>query len=158
MSQKTLLTQAGFDNMEAELKELTTVRRKEIADKLSDAIAQGDLSENAEYDAAKAEQAFTEARIAELEEAIKTAEIIDESKAKKGVIQLGNTVELEIDGGSHSYTIVGTTEADAMSHRISNESPLGAALLGKEKGDQVTIDGQGPAKGTQFVYTIKKVG
>ena len=133
-AKKVLVTKEGLKKLEEELKQLTEVRRKEVADRLAEAISYGDLSENSEYDEAKNEQAFVELRIKELEEQIKSAEIIKESQTvQKGVIQIGSTVKLKHPNGEeHEYTIVGSTESDPMMHKISNESPVGQAIIGKK--------------------------
>ena len=144
MSDKVLLTYDRMQQMEAELTDLKTNKRKEIAQKIKEARAQGDLSENAEYDAAKEQQGEIETRIAELEKLLRNAEIIDEDNLNSEQVQLGNRVRLydcefeeEIE-----YTIVGSTEADPMEGRISNESPVGQALIGAEVGQ--TVDVQTP--------------
>ena len=129
-------------NMEAELENLKTVKRKEVAEKIKEARGQGDLSENAEYDAAKEEQAEIEARIVVLEKMLRNAEVIDDEEGSKDVINLGTKVELldmEFDE-TMEYTIVGSAEADPMNGRISNESPVGQALLGHKTGEKITID------------------
>jgi len=140
-SKKVLLTKKGLLELQSELKHLKTVGRKEVADRLNEAISYGDLSENAEYDEVKNQQAFLEARIIELEEQIKNAEIIDESEIKTGVVQIGSTVKLRISGEeeTHEYTIVGSTESDPIMHKISNESPVGEAILGKKAKDKVKV-------------------
>ena len=127
---KVVLTYDGLKNMEAELENLKTVRRKDVAEKIKEARGQGDLSENAEYDAAKEEQAEIEARIVQLEKMLRNAEVIDEEEGAKDTISLGTTV----------YTIVGSAEADPMNGRISNESPVGMALLGHKKDDIIMIE------------------
>lgn len=139
---KVVLTYDGLKNMEAELENLKTVRRKEVAEKIKEARGQGDLSENAEYDAAKEEQAEIEARIVQLEKMLRNAEVIDEEEGAKDTISLGTTVTLldvEFDE-EMEYTIVGSAEADPMNGRISNESPVGMALLGHKKGEKIKID------------------
>ncbi len=139
---KVILTYEGLKNMEAELENLKTVRRKDVADKIKEARGQGDLSENAEYDAAKEEQAEIESRIVQLEKMLRNAEVIDEEEGAKDVIGLGTTVTLldvEFDE-EMEYTIVGSAEADPMNGRISNESPVGMALLGHKKGEKISID------------------
>ena len=125
-----------------ELQELKVVRRKEIAQKIKEAREQGDLSENAEYDAAKDEQRDMEARIEEIEKILKNAVVIDE-KFEKGVISLGCHVLLEdiTLGKEVTYHIVGSTEADILQNKISNEAPIGRALLGKKIGDVVSVEG-----------------
>ena len=133
---KVVLTYDGLKNMEAELENLKTVRRKDVAEKIKEARGQGDLSENAEYDAAKEEQAEIEARIVQLEKMLRNAEVIDEEEGAKDTISLGTTVTvLDVE-----YTIVGSAEADPMNGRISNESPVGMALLGHKKDDIIMIE------------------
>ena len=154
--QKVLLTKAGLQKLEDELDYLKTTARKEVSARLAEAISYGDLSENSEYDEAKNQQAFIEGRILEVEEQVKNAEIIEESEAtEKGLIQIGSTVKLKriTDGDEHEYTIVGSTEADPMAHKISNESPVGAAILGKKAKDKVQV----VAPGGKFEYEVLKV-
>ncbi len=151
---KVLVTREGLHKLEEELKYLVEVRRKEVAERLAEAISYGDLSENSEYDEAKNEQAFVEKRITELEEQIKAAEIISESKDAKGVVQIGSTVKLRFPNKEeHEYTIVGSTEADPTMHKISNESPVGEAILGKKAREVVEV----LAPGGKFKYEILKV-
>lgn len=139
---KIIMTYEGLKKMEQELEELKTVRRKEVAEKIKEARGQGDLSENAEYDAAKEEQGEIESRIVQLENLLRNAEVIDEEQLKKDVINLGSTVKvLDVEFEEEmEYTIVGSTEADPMNGRISNESPLGLALLGQKQGAQIMVD------------------
>ena len=142
MADEILLTQEGYDKIVAEHEELVSVRRKEISEKLKEAISYGDLSENAEYDAAKEEQAEIEARIVQLEKMLRNAEVIDEEEGAKDTISLGTTVtvlDVEFDE-EMEYTIVGSAEADPMNGRISNESPVGMALLGHKKDDIIMIE------------------
>ena len=130
------------EDLEAELENLKTVRRKDVAEKIKEARGQGDLSENAEYDAAKEEQAEIEARIVQLEKMLRNAEVIDEEEGAKDTISLGTTVtvlDVEFDE-EMEYTIVGSAEADPMNGRISNESPVGMALLGHKKDDIIMIE------------------
>ena len=150
MSDKVLLTHARMLEMEQELNQLKTVTRKEIAQKIKEARAQGDLSENAEYDAAKEQQGEIETRIAELEKYLRNAEIIDEENLNEDQIQLGNRVLLfDIEFEEEiEYTIVGSTEANPMQGRISDESPVGQALLGAAVGD--TVDVQTPNGVAQY--------
>lgn len=134
-NKETILTAEGLKKLEDELENLRSVRRQEVAERLKVAISYGDISENSEYDDAKSEQAFIEGRILELEQMIKTATIIDDAAGRKeGVVSLGSTVLLKDTetGEVETYTVVGTTEADPFNNRISNESPVGAAILGKE--------------------------
>ena len=150
---KFLLTADGLKKLEEELKYLKKDKRKEIAAKLAEAISFGDLSENAEYDAAKNEQAFVEQRIIEVEDQIKYAEVIVENKSEKGLVQVGSTVVISHEGEEHQYTIVGSTESDPLKQRISNESPVGEAIIGKKAKDKVKVQ----APGGEFEYTIVKV-
>ena len=140
-----ILTQEGYDNLEKELERLKTVERYEIAERINVALGFGDLSENSEYDEAKNAQAQNEIKIAELEEKIKYARIIDESEVDLETVQVGNKVKLlDIEFNEEvEYTIVGSTEVDLANNKISNESPLGAALLGKRKKDIIEV--QAPA-------------
>ena len=139
---KIVLTQEGLKKLEAELHELKVVRRKDVASKIKEARGQGDLSENAEYDAAKEEQAEIEARIGLLEKMLRNAEVIVEEDIDKESISVGSKVTiLDIEFNEKiEYLIVGSTEADPMGGRISNESPLGVALLKKSRGDTITVE------------------
>lgn len=141
-AKKVVMTYDGLKKMEQELENLKTVRRKEVAEKIKEARGQGDLSENAEYDAAKEEQGEIESRIVQLENLLRNAEVIDEDVLKMDVVNLGSKVtvlDVEFDE-EMEYTIVGSTEADPMNGRISNESPLGMALLGQKIGATVMAD------------------
>lgn len=144
-TKETILTVEGLKKLEAELEELRTVRRQQNSERLKVTISYGDISENSEYDSAKEEQAFIEGRIMELNQMIKTAKIIDEKDKKAGKVTLGATVVIEDlvpetpEDKEQTYTIVGTTEADPMEGRISNESPIGAAILNREVGTVVTV-------------------
>lgn len=148
----TYLTKEGLIKLKAELELLVHVRRKEIASRIQEAKELGDLSENAEYQEAKNEQAFNEGRIEELESTLRNVNIIEEQTTGNGVIQVGSTVHAD-NGNNHTLQIVGSNEADPLSGKISNESPLGLSLLGKRAGDKVTITTpRGPVS-----YTITKV-
>ena len=136
-----LLTQEGYENLEKELENLVTVKRAEIAERIKIALGFGDLSENSEYDEAKNAQAANEEKIAELENKIRYAKIIDESEIDTKTVQVGNTVkvlDMEFDE-EESYTIVGSTEVDLSQNKISNESPIGMALMGAKKGQVVEV-------------------
>ena len=141
MSEEILLTQEGYDKIVAELEELVAVRRKEISERLKEAISYGDLSENAEYDAAKNEQAELEERILKLENMIRKATIINEDEMSSDRVRVGLTVKvLDVEENEEmEFTIVGSTEADPFEGKISNESEVGKNLLGKQKGDTVQI-------------------
>lgn len=136
---EVLLTQEGYDNLEKELEYLKTEKRTEIAERIKVALGFGDLSENSEYDEAKNAQAQNEVKIATLENKLRYARIIDESEIDTKTVQVGNTVEIEdVEFGDvEKYTIVGSTEVDLSQNRISNESPIGQALLGAKKNEVV---------------------
>lgn len=139
-----LLTKEGYENIEKELEELKSVRRKEVSDKLKEARSFGDLSENAEYDEAKNEQAQLEERIAKLENMLRKAEIISEADMKANKVNLGSIVKVTIkypDGETEEeeYTIVGSTESNPLDGKISNESPVGKAIIGAKKGQKVDV-------------------
>ena len=137
-----LLTQEGFDNLEKELEYLKTTKRAEVAERIKTALGFGDLSENSEYDEAKTAQAENEAKIADLENKIRYAKIIDEAEIDTKTVQVGNVVkvlDMEFEE-EETYTIVGSTEVDLAQNRISNESPIGAALLGAKKNDVVEVN------------------
>lgn len=142
---EVLLTQEGYDNLEKELEFLTTEKRAEIAERIKVALGFGDLSENSEYDEAKNAQAANETKIAELENKLRYAKIIDESEIDTKTVQVGNTVKvLDMEFNEEElYTIVGSTEVDLAQNKISNESPIGSALMGAKKGQ--VIEAQAPA-------------
>ena len=138
---KNILTREGLKRYEDELHELKVVRRKEVAQKIKEAREQGDLSENAEYDAAKDEQRDIEARIEELEKILKNVEVVDEEDVTADRIMIGSKVriyDVEFDE-ELSYKIVGSTEANSIKGKISNESPVGKALIGAHVGETVTV-------------------
>ncbi len=134
----TYISQEGLNKLRAELEEMVNVRRAEVAARIHDAKEHGDLTENAEYEDAKNEQAFVEGRIQTLEAMIKNATIIDEAHTTDHV-QIGSTVEVETVEGAEKFHIVGSAEANPTEGKISNESPVGRALLGKRKGEKVTV-------------------
>ena len=140
-----LLTQEGYDKLEQELEVLKTEKRTEISERIKVALGFGDLSENSEYDEAKNAQAANETKIAELENKLRYAKIIDESEIDTKTVQVGNTVKvLDIEFDEEvSYTIVGSTEVNLAENKISNESPIGKALLGAKKNQ--TVEVQAPA-------------
>ena len=143
-AKRTILTYTGLKVLENELEELKVVRRKEVAQKIKEAREQGDLSENAEYDAAKDEQRDIEARIEEIEKILKNADVVDEEEVDLDKINVGCTVLLYDEEFEEEveYKIVGSTEANSLAGKISNESPLGKALLGKAVGDNVVVEAQ----------------
>ena len=144
MDKKNILTYEGLKKLEDELQDLKVVKRKEVAQKIKEAREQGDLSENAEYDAAKDEQRDIEARIEELENILKNVEVVDEEEVDLDTINVGCAVKVyditfeeEMD-----FKIVGSTEANSLEGKISNESPVGMALIGKKVGDMVDVETQ----------------
>ncbi|MBR2290293.1 MAG: transcription elongation factor GreA [Clostridia bacterium] len=139
---EVLLTQEGYDNLEKELEELKTVKRYEISERIKVALGFGDLSENSEYDEAKNAQAANENKIAELEQKLRYARIIDDSEVDTESVQVGNIVRvLDMEfKEEEEYTIVGTTEVDLSMNKISNESPIAIGLLGKKVGDIAQIE------------------
>ncbi len=134
----TYLSRDGLEKLRAELDEMVNARRTEVAQRIHDAKEHGDLSENAEYEDAKNEQAFVEGRIQTLESLIKNATLIDENHSSDHV-GIGSTVEVDGPDGQERFTIVGSTEAKPTDGKISNESPVGRALLGKKKGEKVVV-------------------
>ena len=154
---EVLVTQEGYDNLEKELEYLKTEKRTEIAERIKVALGFGDLSENSEYDEAKNAQASNEIKIAELENKLRYARIIDESEIDTKTVQVGNKVkvlDMEYDE-ELEYTIVGSTEVDLSQNKISNESPIGKALLGAKK-NQV-VEAQTPGGVAKYkVLAIKK--
>lgn len=153
--EQTLVTREGLKKLQDELDYLKKTRRQEVAQRLKEAISYGDLSENSEYEEAKNEQAFVEGRILELERKIKNAKIISEKTAHK-TVEIGSTVTVRNKTSRdepESYTIVGATEADPIENKISNESPLGRAFLGRKDGESVEVN----APGGTFRYEILKV-
>lgn len=135
------LTKDGLAKLKQELKDLKTVKRKEITSRIQDAKELGDLSENAEYAEAKNEQAFSEGRVLELENIIKNATVINEDNHTNGngVVHIGATVTIKSEGGEKQYTIVGSNEVNPQKGFISNESPLGQALIGRKVGDKLEL-------------------
>ncbi|HID89951.1 MAG TPA: transcription elongation factor GreA [Anaerolineae bacterium] len=145
MERPVYLTREGYVKLEEELNYLRTVRRQEVARRLHEALAEGDILENAELEAARNEQAFVEGRILELEELLRRAEIIEE-EASDGIVRVGSRVTIvEGDGPPERYHIVGPAEASPSEGKISYESPLGKALMGHRVGDEVTVNAPGGA-------------
>ncbi|MBC5629981.1 transcription elongation factor GreA [Clostridium sp. NSJ-6] len=140
-TKKFIMTYEGVKKLEEELEYLKTVKRKEITEKIKVALGYGDLSENSEYDEAKNDQAFTEGRILQLENMLKNAQVVDESEIPSDTVSVGAVVKVkDYDFDEEvEYTIVGSAEADPMNFKISNESPVGEALLGKRIGDVVEV-------------------
>ena len=142
MDKKNILTYEGLKKLEDELDDLKVNKRKEVSEKIKEAREQGDLSENAEYDAAKDEQRDIEARIEEIEKILKNAEVVVEEEVNTDTISVGCKIRIldcEYDE-ELEYKIVGSTEANSLKGKISNESPVGRALMGKKIGDTVTVE------------------
>ncbi len=150
---KIYLTKEGLDRLNKEYEDLTSNGRKEVADLIKQAKEYGDLSENSEYADAKDKQAFIEGRISELEHILKNAAIIDEDSIKRDQVDVGSTVHVELETGEMQYRIVGSYEADPEKGWVSNESPLGQALLGRKPGDEVEVN----APAGTIKYKIKKI-
>ncbi len=152
---KRILTYAGLKALEDELENLKVVRRKEVAGKIKEAREQGDLSENAEYDAAKDEQRDIEARIEELEKILKNAEVVVEDEVDSDKINIGCTITVydEEFEEEMEFKIVGSTEANSLQGKISNESPVGKALIGREVGDEVAVETQAG----EITYKVLKI-
>lgn len=146
MVKQVILTEEGLASLEAELEELKSVKRKEIAEKIKVALSFGDLSENSEYDEAKNDQAMIEARIADIEAMLKNASVIDESELSTDKIHIGSKIEVNVskkaggDSQKKEYRIVGSNEANPRAGRISDESAIGKALLGHAVGDVVEVE------------------
>ena len=155
-SKTTIITKAGKQALEDELQFLKVEKRKEIAEKLKEARAQGDLSENAEYDAAKEEQAHMEARIEEIEGILKNITVADDEAVDFSKVNVGSQVDVEnlSTNQTMSFHIVGATEANSLEGKISLESPVGAALIGHEAGDVVSIN----APGGELQFKVVKIG
>lgn len=141
-AEELFVTKEGLKALHEELEVLQTVRRKQVAERLKEAISYGDLSENSEYEEAKNEQAIVEGRILELESMIKTAKLVDEKQHSKQVVEIGGKVKIRSVKKKEDFeiTIVGSTEADPFNGRISNESPVGVALIGAKIGDIVMVE------------------
>ena len=154
-SKEYVLTREGKAALEAELDTLKNVTRKEVSAKIKEARSFGDLSENAEYDEAKNEQAEVEARIGEIENMLKYARVLDDDEIRSDIVTPGSKVVLDIFGGEQTYTIVGSTEADPYKNKLSYESPIGAAILNKSAGD--TVKAMTPGGEVEFkILSIEK--
>ncbi len=150
MSKKYLLTQEGLVKLNEELKHLINDKRKEVIERIREAAAHGDLSENADYAQAREEQSFIEGRIMEIEDMIKNAEIITAS-TQHNTVTIGSTIKVKVNGEEKEYSIVGSNEANPGAGKISNESNVGKALLGKKIGDKVTVSA--PAGDKEYEIT-----
>ncbi len=137
MKKEILMTAEGLEKLKSELKELTEVRRPEVVNRIKEAKALGDLSENAEYSSAKEDQSFIEGRIEELEQTVKQAKVV--AAGKSGTVGIGSEITVEIEGDKDNYEIVGPTESDPAKGRISIDSPVGQAVLGHKAGDKVKV-------------------
>lgn len=157
MAKEIVMSAAGLKAVQEELEYLKTVRRKELAEEIKEARSHGDLSENSEYDEAKNTQGLVENRISELEQMIKNVRILDESELSADTVGVGIHVTIQEEGEDEAeeYTIVGRTEADPLNGKISDESPVGAALMGKRVGD--TADVLLPS-GHTVTYTVLNIG
>ena len=138
MDKDIFLTHEGLKKLKEEYEDLTKIKRKEVTDRISKAREFGDISENSEYDTAREEQSFIEGRIIEIEDILKHAKILND-KVKHNVVEMGSSVKVEVDGQKDEYVIVSSVEANPTEGKISNESPVGKALLGSKVGDVVTV-------------------
>ncbi len=155
-NKEIVVTHAGLAALEAELEDLKTVKRKEVAEKIKIARGFGDLSENSEYDEAKNEQGFIESRIAQLEAMLKRVRVLDEDEISSDTVMMGSVVKVQDEEGEvEEYTITGSTEADPVHGKLSDESPVGAALLGKHAGDVADIT---LPNGATIQYRVLQVG
>ena len=141
MQKDVILTPEGLEKLKKEIEVLSTDKRREVAERIKEAREFGDISENSEYDDAKNEQAMLEARIASLEDKLRSASVIDATELSNDVVRVGSLVNVKDEGSGKSlqYTIVGSTEANPSENRLSNESPVGKGLLGRKKGDAVKV-------------------
>jgi transcription elongation factor GreA len=141
MQKDVILTPEGLEKLKQEIEHLSSEKRREVAERIKEAREFGDISENSEYDDAKNEQMMLEARIAALEEKLRSASVIDASQIDANIVRVGVTVSVKDEGTGKSmeYSIVGSTEADPSNNKLSNESPVGKALLGHKKGDSVDV-------------------
>jgi transcription elongation factor GreA len=149
VARESVITKNGLEKLRQEVEYLTTVKRREVAERIKEAREFGDITENSEYDDAKNEQALLEQRIAQLEERLRRAKVIDESEIDTEVVQVGNLVHVkdQKSGESRKFQIVGSPEANPSEQKLSNESPIGQALLGHKRGEVVTVDvPRGPRK------------
>jgi transcription elongation factor GreA len=139
VAKEVVLTREGFEKLKAEIEDLSTVRRREVAERIKEAREFGDISENSEYDDAKNEQAMLEAKIAQLEERLRDATVIDRDDVSTEAVALGSMVTIETPAGKATYQLVGSAESDPDENRLSNESPIGRAILGHKKGETVDV-------------------
>ena len=148
MQKDVILTPDGLEKLKQEIEYLSTTKRREVAERIKEAREFGDISENSEYDDAKNEQAMLEQRIAQLEDKLRSAQVINASELDNNVVRVGSLVAGKDDSGkSFEYAIVGSTEADPANKRLSNESPVGRALMGHKRNDVVSVQvPKGPAR------------
>jgi transcription elongation factor GreA len=156
MAKETIVTSEGLRKLELELEELKSVKRKDVAEKIKTALSFGDLSENSEYDEAKNEQAMIEGRIAELEAQLKYTRVLDEAELRSGAVHvgLGVVVRNEESGEEENYRLVGSVESDPLAGKISDESPVGKALMGHVAGDTVEVT---LPNGSLLHYTLLEI-
>jgi transcription elongation factor GreA len=156
MQKDVILTPEGLEKLKQEIEHLSITKRREVAERIKEAREFGDISENSEYDDAKNEQAMLEARIATLEDKLRSASVIDARELSPDLVRVGSLVHVKDAGSGKSlkYTIVGSTESDPSANRLSNESPVGKALVGRKKGDAVTVN---LPNGKQRELTVTKI-
>ena len=155
MQKDVILTPEGLEKLKQEIEYLSNDKRREVAERIKEAREFGDISENSEYDDAKNEQAMLESRIAQLEDKLRSAQVIDASELDNAQVRVGSLVAVKDEKGkSFQYTIVGSTEADPINGRLSNESPVGKALVGRTRGDTVKV----PAPRGERTLTISEIG
>jgi len=157
MSEKVILTEEGYQNLKEELNHLVNVERREVAKRIKTARDFGDISENSEYDDAKNEQAFIEGRIQEIKNMLDNAEVVKEEEVSDEIVSVGNIVKIkDLDTDKeYNYRIVGSAEADPLNNKISNESPIGSAIIGHKPGDKVEVEVPSGPK-TYEILLIKK--
>jgi transcription elongation factor GreA len=154
MQKDVILTPEGLEKLKQEIEHLSVTRRREVAERIKEAREFGDITENSEYDDAKNEQAMLESRIAQLEDKLRSAQVIDASELDNNVVRVGSLVSVKDEKNkAYQYTIVGSTEADPSANRLSNESPVGKALIGRKKGDAVSV----PTPKGERKLTISKI-
>ena len=149
MTRQSVITQEGLEKLKDEIEQLSTTKRREVAERIKEAREFGDISENAEYDDAKNEQALLEQRIAQLEERLRRSEVINDKDIDTTAVGVGTVVHVkdQKSGDSQKFQVVGSAEADPTEHKLSNESPIGKALMGHKRNDVVSVDvPRGPKK------------
>jgi transcription elongation factor GreA len=156
VTRQSVITQEGLEKLKDEIEQLSTVKRREVAERIKEAREFGDISENAEYDDAKNEQALLEQRIAQLEERLRRSEVVDEKDIDTNEVGVGTVVHVkdQKSGDSQKFQVVGSAEADPTQQKLSNESPIGKALIGHKRNDVVTVD---PPRGPKRKLKITKI-